>query len=161
MIDISLDHATWPMRGFQEDWLEYKGWDKEFYALDLTKNEQAIYAIQKWLTNEKDENWPEVGTFQIKEACRYCLTAGLPFGNVWLPGISGIGTGFGQPNGVGDMARWLKLSTQFHLLLWSELFPDDPYQPADLSQYRQRVDQNFVNFPHMPETWGLPEYKPW
>ena len=156
MIDICLNHAAWPMRGFQEDWLEYKGWDKEFYALDLTQKEQAIYAIQKWLTNEKDESWPEVGTFQIKEACRYCLTKERAWANVWLPGIDGDASS--KPH---SMEHWKREMQRFNLLLWSELFPDDPYKPADLGQYRQRVDQNFVNFPHMPETWGTPEYKPW
>ena len=156
MIDICLNHAAWPMRGFQEDWLEYKGWDKEFYALDLTQKEQAIYAIQKWLTNEKDESWPEVGTFQIKEACRYCLTKERAWANIWLPGIDGDASS--KPH---SMEHWKREMQRFNLLLWSELFPDDPYKPADLGQYRQRVDQNFVNFPHMPETWGAPEYKPW
>jgi hypothetical protein len=144
------------MRGFQEDWLEYKGWDKEFYALDLSQTEQALYAIRKWLTEERDLNWSSVGTFQIREACRYCTTKGLGWANLWLPGIDGDAE-FKQHS----VDNWQREMQKFYLLLWTELFPESPYTPADLGQYRQRIDQNFVQFPHMPEKWEQPEYKPW
>ena len=156
MIDISTHHAEWPMRGFQEDWLEYKCYDKEFYALDLKDKYQALYAIRKWLTNERDPHWSPAGVFQIREACRYCLTSGLGWANVWLPGIDGDAD-FKQHSAE----HWRQEMHKFYLLLWAELFPETPFEPADLSQYRQRVDRNFVQFPHMPETWGDAEYKPW
>ncbi len=160
MIDISLMHAEQCVGGFKEDWLEYKGWDKEFYALDLADQRQALYAIRKWLSPGKDARYPESGWYRVKEACRYCLTKDIPFGDVWLPGISDLYTGNGG-GGTSDVAKGEQLSRAFHLLLWAEMFPDDPYRPADLGQYRQRVDENFVRFPHMPELWGEPEYRPW
>ena len=156
MIDISLQHAERCLWGFHEDWLEYKGWDKEFYALDLTDEKQALYAIRTWLTATPTPNYPAIGHYQEKEACRYCLTKERGWGSVWLPGIDGDAN-YKQYS----MEHWKREMQKFYLLLWSELFPDDPYKPADLSQYRQRVDQGFVNFPHMPELWGEPVYKPW
>lgn len=158
MIDINLDHAARCVAGFEEDWLEYKGWDQEFYALDLTDDQQALYAIRNWLLPSRNPHFKETetGRIQKKEACRYCLTKERAWANVWLPGIDG--DAHFSPK---SMEHWKREMQRFYLLLWSELFPDDPYKPADLSQYRQRVDQNFVNFPHMPETWAQPEYKPW
>lgn len=158
MIDINPSHAAQTVGGFDEEWLEHKQEDKEFYSLDLTDRGQALYAIRKWLTSGGNPHQVDLTTyeFQTKEACRYCLTKGKPFGNVWLPGIDGDSS-FKQYS----MEHWKKEMLKFHLLLWTELFPDDPYRPADLSQYRQRVDWNFVHFPHMPDMWGEPEYKPW
>jgi hypothetical protein len=155
MIDINLNHAAQCVNGFEEDWLQYKGWHTEFYALDLTDREQALYAIRKWLIANTNAVYPEAGRYQWKEACRYCLTKELGWANVWLPGIDGDASF--KPH---DMEHWKREMQKFYLLLWSELFPDDPFRPADLSQYRQRVDVNFANFPHMPELWGEPEYRP-
>ncbi len=46
----------------------------------------------------------------------------------------------------------------FLLILWDEWF-HEPFIPANLSQYRERIDREFVEFPHMPELWGKPKYK--
>lgn len=158
MIDISLNHAAMIMTPLEEEFAEHYKYDAELYSLDFTIKKQALYAIRKWLLPSRNPHFKETetGQNQKKEACRYCLTKELGWANVWLPGIDGDAN-FKQYS----MEHWKREMQKFYLLLWSDLFPDDPYQPADLSQYRQRVDQNFVNFPHMPETWGTPEYKPW
>ncbi|TXH89791.1 MAG: hypothetical protein E6Q78_06195 [Rhodoferax sp.] len=158
MIDISLNHAAQVVSQIGEDIAEHYQYLEELNALDFTKEDQALYAIRKWLLTPLNPHFKEteIGRYQKKEACRYCLTMGKPFGNVWLPGIDGDSS-FKQYS----MEHWKKEMVRFQLLLWTELFPDDPYRPANLSQYRQRVDWNFVHFPHMPEMWGGAEYKPW
>jgi hypothetical protein len=172
MIDINLNHAELLMFPLQEDTAEHYDYLDELNALDFKIEEDALYAIRKWLIPNPE--WSAVGMYQLKEVCRYCLIKGYPFGSVWLPGISGIGTGFGQPNDVGDMEKWEILSTKFHLLLWYELFKE-PFVPADLSQYRQRVDDRnfgggddiprvlggFKYHPDSPELWGEPMYEDW
>lgn len=146
------------MTPFEEEFAEHYQYDSELYALDFTVEDQALYAIRKWLLRSLNPHFKETetGRRQKKEACRYCLTKERAWANVWLPGIDGDASS--KPH---SMEHWKREMQRFYLLLWSELFPDDPYKPADVGQYRQRVDQNFVNFPHMPETWGAPEYKPW
>jgi hypothetical protein len=158
MIDINLHHAAMVMSPFEEEFAEHYGYEAELNALNLTEENDALFAIRKWLLHDRNPHFKEtqVGRYQRKEACRYCLTRQLGWANVWLPGIDGD-ENFKQHS----MEHWKREMQKFYLLLWSELFPDDPYQPADLSQYRQRVDDNFVNFPHMPELWGEPIYKPW
>lgn len=158
MIDINLKHADMVMTAFKEDVAEHYHYASELVSLDLTHKEQALYAIRKWLLVDLNPHFKdtETGKTLRKEACRYCLTKKLGWANVWLPGIDGDASF--KPH---DMEHWKREMQKFYLLLWSELFPDDPFRPADLSQYRQRVDENFANFPHMPELWGEPEYKPW
>jgi hypothetical protein len=158
MIDINLHHAAMVMTPFDEEVAEHYQYEAELIALDLTDRDQALYAIRKWLLNSVNTNFKDTltGRFQRREACRYCLTKELGWANVWLPGIDGD-VNFKQHS----MEHWVREMQKFYLLLWNELFPDDPFQPADLTQYRQRVDTNFVNFPHMPELWGDPVYKPW
>jgi hypothetical protein len=156
MIDISLQHADLLMSPFREDTAEHFGYAQELDRLDLRLEAQALYAIRKWLIPKL--GWTSTCTYQVKEACRYCLTKKMDFGNVWLPGIADVAR---VPSSGSSSALYDKESTQFHLLFWNELFPGDPFAPADLSQYRQRVDFNFANFPHMPEIWETPEYKDW
>jgi hypothetical protein len=158
MIDINLTHAEKVVSAFKEEIAEHYQYADELYKLDFTNNEQALYAIRKWLMKPINPLYVETptGLFQKKEACRYCLTKQLGWANVWLPGIDGDANFKGY-----SMEHWKREMQKFYLLVWSELFPDDPYKPADLSQYRQRIDENFVQFPHMPESWGAPEYKPW
>ena len=45
----------------------------------------------------------------------------------------------------------------FMLWLWETLY-EEPFVEADLSEYRIRVDESFVNNPNNPERWGEPEY---
>lgn len=158
MIDISLNHASMIMTPFEEEFAEHYRYNEELYALNFTDKEQALYAIKKWLLHNRNPHFKETesGLRQKKEACRYCLTKERAWANVWLPGIDGDAKF--KPY---SMEHWKREMLKFYFLLWSELFPDDPYKPADIDQYRQRVDLNFVSFPNMPETWGQPEYKPW
>lgn len=138
--------------------MEYFGDEQEIMALDFKVEVQALYAIRKWIIpSPPPPNWKETptGRYQRKEACRYLLTKNIAFSGVWLPGIEGT------DHSPEAMEIYNRESQAFHLLLWSELFPGEPYVPADLSQYRQRVDHEFAWFPDFPEKWGVPEYRPW
>jgi hypothetical protein len=159
MIDINLSHAEAIMNSFHIDTVEAYGYEQEFYALNLTNKEQAIYAIRKWICirpfPDTLQNSPTWG-YQIKEAGRYLLTKEQPWSGAWLPGIEGDASFKQYP-----IEYWKREMLKFYHLVWQEFFPDEVYKPADLSQYRQRVDSGFEQFPHMPELWGVPEYKPW
>lgn len=157
MIDISLAHANL-MHAFHSDAVEHYGYADEYYSLDLTDENQALYAIRKWVVTDHMRDYYLKAEYQIKEAMRYCITTGLCGGNYWLPGIDYL---IGDDDDEERMERWILNMRAFFLLLWKELFPNDPFHEADLTQYRQRVDWNFVHFPHVPEKWGEPEYKPW
>lgn len=39
------------------------------------------------------------------------------------------------------------------------VFFDEDYVAIDGLTYIERVDDEFVNFPHMPELWVTPKYK--
>lgn len=158
MIDINLHHAAMVMTPFEEEVAEHYCYIDELNGLDLTREDQARYAIRKWLLHDLNLHFKDTdaGKSLRKESCRYCLTKEIGWGNVWLPGIDGDANF--KPY---SMEHWKREMQKFYLLLWSELFLGEPYKPAELSQYRQRVDDNFVNFPHMPELWGEPVYKPW
>jgi hypothetical protein len=153
MIDINLHHADLVMWPFNEEVAEHYGYLEELSSLDLKTHEQALYAIRKWLL--PDRGWSEMGTYLRQEAIRYRLTKEQAFGNVWLPGIDG--TDFSD----AAMAVYKIEFRKFHLLLWNELFPNTLFVPADLSQYRQRVDHQFMACPDAPQEWGAPEYKQW
>lgn len=157
MIDISMAHADLTY-AFHSDTVEHYGYADEYYSLDLTDENQALYAIRKWVVTDHMRDYYLKAEYQIKEAMRYCITEGRYMGDYWLSGIDGLRV---DDNDEERMERWILNMRAFFLLLWKELFPNDPFHEADITQYRQRVDRNFVHFPHMPETWGEPEYKPW
>ena len=152
MIDISLNHAEQIMFPFAEDSAEHYQYDQELFALDFRVTEQALYAIRKWLL---PLGFGPIGAYQVKEVCRYLLTKNKAFGGVWLPGIEGT------DHSPEAMKTYNRECQAFHLLLWGELFPEEPYVAADLSQYRQRVDRGFECFPDHPQKWGTPAYRPW
>lgn len=157
MIDISMAHADLTY-AFHSDTVEHYGYADEYYSLDLTDENQALYAIRKWVVTDHMRDYYLKAEYQIKEAMRYCITEGRYMGDYWLSGIDGLRV---DDNDEKRMERWILNMRTFFLLLWKELFPNDPFHEADITQYRQRVDRNFVDFPHMPEKWGEPEYKPW
>jgi hypothetical protein len=160
MIDINLHHADLVLWPIDQEVAEHHRYLEELNGLDFTKKEHALYAIRKWLIPDSVTSWSTTGLYQRKEAIRYCFSKGLIYGKVWLPVISDIATGHGQTGGVGDMEKGWRLFTEFHFFLWSELFKE-PFVPADLGQYRQRVDHYFMACPDAPELWGTPEYKDW
>lgn len=157
MIDINLNHALMVVWPFNEDLLEYKGCDQEFYALDFKVEEHARYAIKKWLL---PCGWSLQGNYQRKEACRFCLTKRLPFGNIWLPGIDDkISNGINFSD--DEMRDYDRNLQRFQLWVWEEVFPDELFSPAVIDEYRQRVDGNFCTMPDAPDMWDTAEYLPW
>jgi hypothetical protein len=153
MIDINLHHAQLVVDPIDQDVAEHYQYFKELNALDFKIEEEALYAIRNWLL--PDRGWSEIGTYLRQEACRYRLTKKQAFGGVWLPGIEG-----GDFSDVA-MATYRIECQKFHLLLWNELFRNTPFVPADLSQYRQRVDHQFMACPDAPQDWGAPQYDNW
>jgi hypothetical protein len=154
MIDINLYHGELMMSPFKEEVAEHYQYLDELMKLDLKIEEQAVYAIHKWLVLDLDIGWSTTGIYQLKEVCRYLVTRKRDFGSVWLPGIAGT------DHSEEAMKIYGIESQKFHLLVWRELF-QEPFMPADLSQYRQRVDHYFMACPGAPELWGAPEYKDW
>jgi hypothetical protein len=153
VIDINLHHAQLVVDPIDQEVAEHYQYLEELNALDFRVEAQALSAVRKWLL--PDRGWSEMGAYLRQEACRYQLTRGQAFGNVWLPGIEG--TDFSD----AAMAAYRIESRKFHLLLWNELFPHTPFVPADLSQYRQRVDHQFMACPDVPHEWGSPQYEKW
>lgn len=160
MIDISIAHADRIMISFHPDFAEHYGYEEELNSLDLRNEAHALYAINKWIKPNFKQIKSSDYIFQVKEAMRFCITSNKPFYSHWIPGIDNILLKGSQMT-LSDWEEHDRNRQNFQLLIWKELFPDDPFHEADLTQYRQRVDRNFVDFPHMPEKWGEPEYKPW
>ncbi|MCE7531223.1 hypothetical protein [Acinetobacter nosocomialis] len=165
MIDVSPEHIE---RIIEEAWhpdtVEFYNFENEFYRLDFSKEEDARYAINKWLSIDK---WHSIESMlQHKEDLRYCITKKkYPLGNVDLNNLDGDATHVQKPNisneywdSWGAWDSWDKNFFNFLLILWDEWF-HEPFIPANLSQYRERIDREFVEFPHMPELWGKPKYK--
>jgi hypothetical protein len=150
MIDINLRHVDIAFGNFHPDTAEHFGYYEEMKLLDLSNETQARQAIKKWVLVKPMTDWDESEKFQLKEALRYCISAGVAQGSYWRPGIDDI----------KNFRSAIAFLTLFDYWVWSELF-SEPFVPADLSQYRQRVDSNFVQFPHKPELWGRAEYKDW
>lgn len=153
MIDINLYHADSVVTAFNDEVVEHYRYNKELDALDFKDEEQALYAIRRWIL--PDIRWTDIGRHLRKEACRFQLTRGIPLGDGWLPGIAGDA----QYNRY-SMEIYNRESPKFHFLLWHEVF-QEPFVKADLKQYRQRVDFDFEKFPDFPDKWLEPEYKPW
>lgn len=132
--------------------LEHYQDDKEYYALDFSKEEDVRFAIKKWLNNEDINScsWRKSEKPIYKESLRYAITKdGYLNADVWLPGIDDI---------EGDFEQFKNLYKNLLLILWDEWF-HEPFVEADLSNYKVRVDNEFVRFPHMPELWKEPIYK--
>lgn len=141
-------------RVFESAWLsdtlEHYGEDEEYYALDLSKEKDARFAICKWLAR----GWRNQEKSIYKESLRYLITLkGKDLNGKYLDGnfhLSGIDD---KPN----IAEFDGALNQFLLWLWDEWFHES-FVPANLSQYRVRKDFEFVSFPHMPELWKTPKY---
>lgn len=147
MTDVSLEHISQLIdSAFDGTKLEYYGDFDEFSSLNLIKTQDAIYAIRKWLSIGAWRSEQERSQYQ--ESLRYCLTTKkIPPYTAWLAGI----------DDVGDMSLWEKHLFDFLYILWQEWF-DEPFTPANLTNYRERIDLEFVNHPWMPEAWKEPKY---
>ncbi|WP_373359053.1 hypothetical protein ACEN3H_08690 [Acinetobacter lactucae] len=165
MIDVSPEHIERIIEGaWHPDTVEFYNFENEFYCLDFSKEEDARYAINKWLSIDK---WHSIESMlQHKEDLRYCITKKkYPLGNVDLNNLDGDATHVQKPNISNEYwdswdgwDSWDKNFFNFLLILWDEWF-HEPFIPANLSQYRERIDREFVEFPHMPELWRKPKYK--
>ena len=93
IIERSLESA------WHSETLEHYQEDKEYHALDFSKEEDVRFAIQKWLKNEGEDScsWRNNEKPIYKESLRYAITKdGCLNADVWLPGIDGIGGDFEQ-----------------------------------------------------------------
>lgn len=140
---------------WRQDTLEHYQEDEEYFALDFSKEKDARYAIRKWL---KQSDWSDIPRKNLyRETLRYIITSGKGLeADIWLPGIDDENE---YPStDQEDFNSWKKNYKNFLLILWDEWF-HERFVPADLSQYRERIDDEFVQFPHMPELWKKPIYK--
>ena len=152
MIDVNPEIIS---RAFEIQWLsdtlEHYGEDEEYYALDLSKEKDARFAIRKWLAR----GWRNQERSIYKESLRYLITLkGKDLSGKYLDGNYNL-------SGIDDkptIEEFDKAFNQFLLWLWDEWF-HEPFTPAELSNYRTRTDFEFVNFPHVPEMCKMPKYE--
>lgn len=144
-----LLHSSWGSSA-----LEHYQEEDDYYSLDLSNEKDARYAINRWLSGSW-RNKTEESVY--KESLRYAITKKIGLeGGPWLPNIDNAPE---KPNVPREnLDEWWELYHQFLLILWDEWF-HEPFVEADLSNYRVRVDNEFVWFPHMPELWKEPIYE--
>ncbi|WP_147285091.1 hypothetical protein [Moraxella ovis] len=115
------------------------------------------FAIKKWLKNGDGRSWRNNEKPIYKEGLRYAITKdGYLNADVWLPGIDYV-----PIEGVHNETHsqeFDRLYKNFLLILWGKWF-NEPFVEADLSNYRVRIDDEFVRFPHMPKLWKESIYK--
>jgi hypothetical protein len=150
MIELTPDEARCHLLGmFDIDTAEHYGYYDELFALDFKKKEDAVYAIKKWLKPLIDERsvTRPFSPKREKEGLRRLITLNrLPASRHDMPGWGGI------PMDAFDIH-----AKNFMLWLWETLY-EEPFVEANLSEYRIRVDESFVQNPNNPERWGEPEY---
>lgn len=154
-IDVNKDIVMKMIENsWYQDTLEYYGEYDDFYSLDFTQDKDVRYAINRWLSM----GWKNT-LYQnlMKESLRYMImTNDFGSGYVWLPNIDNDPE---TPNiAREDYSEWERLYKKFLLILWDEWFYE-PFIEADLSNYKVRIDDEFVRFPHMPELWKEPIYE--
>lgn len=153
MIELTPDEARCHLLGmFDIDTAEHYGYYDELFALDFKKKEDAVYAIRKWLKpliDERSTTRP-FSPKREKEGLRRLITLNrMPASRHAMPG-------FDFSDGM-TMEAYPEAAKNFMLWLWETLY-EEPFVEADLSEYRIRVDESFVNNPNNPERWGEPEY---
>lgn len=117
---------------------------EDYYGADFKDEEQLL----KWLNRllyiiDKETNQ---GYKLYKTSLRKIIHSNetVPI-DIYLPGIE-------------EVDDWYVAYNKFLLNLWSYLFDED-YVAIDGLTYIERIDEEFVNFPHMPELWKTPRYK--
>ena len=150
MIELTPNQARCNLLSvFDTDDAEHYGYYDELFALDFKKKEDAVYAIKKWLKSDIDAEAVSkpISYTKEKEGLRRLITLNrLPASRHDMPGWGGI-----------PMEEFDIHAKNFMLWLWETLY-EEPFVEADLSEYRIRVDESFVNNPNNPERWGEPEY---
>lgn len=147
MFDVNPEIIERALEGvWHSETLEHYQEEDVYYSLDLSSEKDARYAINRWLLVGWRNNEKPI----YKEGLRYAITKdGYLNADVWLPGIDDIGE---------DFEQFKNLYKNFLLILWDEWF-HEPFVEADLSNYKVRVDNEFIRFPHMPELWKELIYK--
>jgi len=151
MIELTPSQARCNLLGmFDTDVAEHYRYDEELFALDFKKKEDAVYAIKKWLKPDIDAevvNKP-ISYAKEKEGLRRLITLNrLPASRHDMPGWEDC-----------TLEEFQTIHKKnFMLWLWETLY-EEPFVEANLSEYRIRVDESFVNNPNNPERWGEPEY---
>lgn len=148
--EYSPYHISSLLFDLTDDALEHYLSEKEYedyYNADFKDEEQLSKWLHKLLYRiDKDTNQ---GYELYKTSLRKIINSKetIPI-DIYLPGIEDI----------EKMDDWRIAYNKFLLNLWSYLFDED-YVAIDGLKYIERVDEDFVNFPHMPERWGTPKYK--
>ena len=122
------------------------GYDAELFSMDLADPIHADVAIEKWLMPQT-VNWSPRGRELRQEASRVCISQGIPFSSVWLPGIDD------RWRATGDVKEHASSLQMFQKRLWQRLF-GEPYRPLPLEQHRLRVDKGSNGSP-IPRISGL------
>lgn len=154
MIELNLKFVEDMLSAFDADTAEYYGYDEELWSLDFRKKSDVIYAVNKWIRPNilrVKEKYPMIYLY-AKEGLRYLFTLGE------TPELRNDLPSMGYPNLDMTMDEYKIALKNFMPWYWEALF-DEPFVAADLSQYRVRIDKNFVDYPNNPELWGEPEYK--
>lgn len=117
---------------------------EDYYGADFKDEEQLL----KWLNRllYKIDKETNQGYKLYKTSLRKIIHSNetVPI-DIYLPGIE-------------EVDDWYVAYNKFLLNLWSYLFDED-YVAIDGLTYIERIDEEFVNFPHMPELWKTPRYK--
>lgn len=117
---------------------------EDYYDADFKDEEQLSKWLHKLLYKiDKERNQ---GYELYKTSLRKIIHSNetVPI-DIYLPGIE-------------EVDDWHVTYNKFLLNLWSYLFDED-YVAIDGLTYIERIDEEFVNFPHMPELWKTPRYK--
>ena len=133
---------------------EHYGYLENLIQLDYSKEDQARYAIRRWLIPEYqlDHGRTEIGRERVKLALRVALSRwGRVYHGDALPGIDT------QQRTPCDQ---IKAEHQFFMWLWEELFAE-PFVPLGRTDdYLERTDLAFTNAIDAPERWGTSRLAP-
>lgn len=132
---------------------EHYGYCDELFALDLRDDQQARFAIEKWLVPQVS-HWSIVGRNLRQEAARVCIAQNIPFSGYWLPRIDD------RWRSTGDLIEHSENIAVFQRQIWGHLF-NEPYCALPLGQFVLRVDKEFERFPDSPELWIAPKHSQW
>ena len=148
ILDFSPCHVASLLFNLTDDSLEHYLTDAEYnnyYLADFNDSEQLNFWLKKLVrkiqSTDKDYEL-------IKRSLRQIISnkSAIPI-DIYLPGIESI----------EDNNQWSKNYEIFLHRLWRYLFDCNfVWQPT--INYRERIDAEFINFPHVPEMWKEARY---
>lgn len=149
MIEYSPFHIVSLLDGLTNDYLE-RCITKKYYDFYYASNFQDQEQILFWLNKLVQKPEPNSRKYQlVQESLRQIISSkSVILEDIVLPGIEQI----------ENIDEWFVAYQAFLFALWGYLF-DEPYEPADLSKYIERVDMEFINMPNNPEQWKEAVYK--